>query len=86
MGLQNPATSAKDKYNSLLRVSCEIIGAVKGEQDFQLLITSGNLKGRGGTVKKIGMPQMTQNYRDSSATKVPPKNAFSSAPKTRVTS
>ena len=43
---------------------------------FQLLISSRRLKGRGGTVKKIRMPWMMLNARESSANKVPPKNIF----------
>ena len=34
MGLQNPVTSAAEKYTSLLRESWDIIGAVTGDKGF----------------------------------------------------
>ena len=34
VGLHNPVTSASDKYNSFLRTSYKLIGAVKGDMDF----------------------------------------------------
>ena len=34
MGLQNPAILANEKYNSLIRASCEMIGAATGKQIF----------------------------------------------------
>ena len=34
LGLQNPVTSAEDKYTSLLLASYELIGAVKVEKEF----------------------------------------------------
>ena len=84
LGLKNPVTSAKEGHNSSLHASSEMIGDVKGKWDFQLMITSRNLKGRGGTVKNIGMLQMTENSRESSATKARLKNAFYSVTNTRM--
>ena len=40
LGIQNPVKSAKEKYNSLLRASGNLISAVKGNHIFQLRITS----------------------------------------------
>ena len=34
LGLQNPVTSANEKYNSLLRTSCKMSSSVKGERYF----------------------------------------------------
>ena len=77
LDLQNTMTSAKEKYNSLLRASGKLICAVMGEQDFKLPSTFGRLKGIVRTVKTIGMPQMMYNSRYLSATKEPPKNTSS---------
>ena len=63
LGLQNPVTPEKDKYKGLLCATGNLIGEVKGGRFFKLTITFGRLKGRVRTVKKIGMPQMTQIYR-----------------------
>ena len=53
---------------------------------FQLPITSGWLKWRGGTVKNTRNLWMTWNSRESSATKAPSKKSFTYTPNTRVPS
>ena len=63
LGLQNTETSEKYKYNSLIRASFNLIGEVKGERYFKLMITSGLLKGVFGTLKMIGMSRVMQNSR-----------------------
>ena len=37
LGLLNSITSPKDKYNSSICVSCELVGAVMGERSFSTL-------------------------------------------------
>ena len=76
LGLHNIVTSEKEKYNSLLHASGKLIGAVKGEWYFKLSIISGRLKGRGGMVKNIGMPQIKQKSRESETANAPSKNDF----------
>ena len=77
ISLQNNVTSSKDKCNSLLCSSGELISAVKGEHFFQMPITYRQLKGGSGMVKNIGMTRMTRKSRRSSATKGPSKNTVS---------
>ena len=55
LGLHNPVMSEEEKYTSLIHAKIDLIVAVKGEQFFQLLITSGWLKGGSVLKKKNGM-------------------------------
>ena len=45
LGLQNPVTSAKEKYNILLSVRCNLIGEVKGKRSFLTVDHVQTLKG-----------------------------------------
>ena len=58
MSLQNPVTPANDKYRSSLHESCELIGAVTGDKEFQPLTKFGRLKRRDGTEKNIKEAQL----------------------------
>ena len=84
LGLQNIVTPSKDKYNSLLHVSCKLIGAVKGKRDFSTANYIRAVKGERQDSKKTSMPLMAQNSREWSAIKTPLKNAFYYASNTWV--
>ena len=73
MVLQNPVTSAEEKFTSSLCTSDKLIGAVEHNKVFKTSDHIRRLEEIGLT--KQGIPRMTQSSRESSATK-----AFSKLP------
>ena len=82
MGLHNPVASVKDKYNSLLCLSCKLIGTVTGERAFSNADHVQVVKGERwdgkkywGVVNDAKLPGIFSNQGAF-------KNAYSSVPNT----